>query len=422
MGGVSKLVPWVWFRASTRVDWHLVPIAAGGERPRPGSSHYPPTSRCTLASKPGRTHRPCGGRGDGSAHTIGDSRCGLPERCWATPILSTTDLWREVGFAASRPDLIRQIFRDPTAWAEFTVGLSDVSGRIRGDQFVSVDYTLLETAELWQTLYWLAKWQLAPRCPQPMPCSSLLLVGPRSSQLRPSNGTAPPVILSEHGVYVARGLPRGGAAPPRPPDANSQPPVWPEGSAAWHMPLPTAWAPVTDSHMPWERALGAHTRQVAPDLQRRPGPPARTSRTCGWHADNQRRPDSTRSKTSQQCCARPASSSTTTTMRSFHHYGPVSPANATYAAMCRRVHADLELGGRFHFMGPTSEPLAVMRAADIYLSTSDQRRLAPVDPLEAHGRGPPCRRYLGRRLFRRRPRVAGSWRARAMLRVWHSPH
>jgi glycosyltransferase involved in cell wall biosynthesis len=66
----------------------------------------------------------------------------------------------------------------------------------------------------------------------------------------------------------------------------------------------------------------------------------------------------------------------------FRHYGPAAPHNREYDRMCRRVHAALELGDRFVFMGATNDAHGVIRAADLYLSTSISEGL-PLSLLEA---------------------------------------
>jgi glycosyltransferase involved in cell wall biosynthesis len=66
----------------------------------------------------------------------------------------------------------------------------------------------------------------------------------------------------------------------------------------------------------------------------------------------------------------------------FRHYGPAAPHNRDYDRMCRAVHASLGLGDRFVFMGPTTDAHGVIRAADLYLSTSISEGL-PLSLLEA---------------------------------------
>jgi glycosyltransferase involved in cell wall biosynthesis len=72
----------------------------------------------------------------------------------------------------------------------------------------------------------------------------------------------------------------------------------------------------------------------------------------------------------------------------FLHYGPVTAGQEAYDGSCRSLHRRLGLGDRLTFMGRTTDPLGVMREADVVLMTSISEGL-PMSILEAMSQGRP---------------------------------
>jgi glycosyltransferase involved in cell wall biosynthesis len=72
----------------------------------------------------------------------------------------------------------------------------------------------------------------------------------------------------------------------------------------------------------------------------------------------------------------------------FLHYGPVPRGEEIYGRSCETLHAQLGLGERFRFMGPTADPTGVVRASDVVLMTSISEGL-PMAILEAMGQARP---------------------------------
>jgi glycosyltransferase involved in cell wall biosynthesis len=72
----------------------------------------------------------------------------------------------------------------------------------------------------------------------------------------------------------------------------------------------------------------------------------------------------------------------------FLHYGPVPRGEEVYGRSCVALHRQLELRERFRFMGPTTDPNGVVRAADVVLMTSISEGL-PMAILEAMGQARP---------------------------------
>ena len=73
---------------------------------------------------------------------------------------------------------------------------------------------------------------------------------------------------------------------------------------------------------------------------------------------------------------------------SFLHYGPMSDAEEAYGRSCLAMHEQLGLGDRFRFMGRTTDPIGVIREADVVLMTSISEGL-PMSILEAMSQARP---------------------------------
>jgi glycosyltransferase involved in cell wall biosynthesis len=72
----------------------------------------------------------------------------------------------------------------------------------------------------------------------------------------------------------------------------------------------------------------------------------------------------------------------------FLHYGPVPEGREAYGRACRELHAQLGLGERFRFMGPTSDPHGAVRGASVMLMTSISEGF-PISILEAMAQARP---------------------------------
>ena len=72
----------------------------------------------------------------------------------------------------------------------------------------------------------------------------------------------------------------------------------------------------------------------------------------------------------------------------FLHYGPMTDGEEAYGRSCLAMHEQLGLGDRFRFMGRTTDPIGVIRDADVVLMTSISEGL-PMSILEAMSQGGP---------------------------------
>jgi glycosyltransferase involved in cell wall biosynthesis len=187
------------------------------------------------------------------------------------------------------------------------------------------------------------------------------------------------VILVEHGVYVREAYlsaSSSGVSAGR--QLSSTRLATALARLAYH--VADKITPVTSAHRPWERYLGAPDARIEPivngiDSSRRPTAPrnGRTVVSVG-------RIDPLKDIVTMLHTARHTIDRMPDVQ--FRHYGPASPHNREYDRMCRAVHAALGLGDRFVFMGPTTDAHGVIRAADLYLSTSISEGL-PLSLLEA---------------------------------------
>ncbi len=189
--------------------------------------------------------------------------------------------------------------------------------------------------------------------------------------------------------------PAGWRAPPtRPPTSSRRSPT----------PTPTGrWASASTRRRSWCSTTGcSHPTEPTPAARHADRRVGRAHRPAQGHPHDAagRRPDRGAS-----CPA-----------RSFLHYGPVPRGEEAYGRSCVALHERLGLGERFRFMGPTTDPTGVVRAADVVLMTSISEGL-PMSILEAMGQARPGRLDRRRRRARRRARLRRGVRARRRPRA-----
>jgi glycosyltransferase involved in cell wall biosynthesis len=145
--------------------------------------------------------------------------------------------------------------------------------------------------------------------------------------------------------------------------------------------------PVSASHRPWEESLGVEPTRVrpipnavaVPEGEPPPLPGTRTVVSVG-------RLDPLKDiATMLRVVARVRERVPDV---NFLHYGPVSTGQQRYADACFALHGELGLGDSFRFMGSTSDPMGVVRDADVVLLTSISEGL-PMAMLEAMAQARP---------------------------------
>jgi glycosyltransferase involved in cell wall biosynthesis len=282
------------------------------------------------------------------------------------------------------PAGVRRAFRSRHAWKRFRAALEEVLAERVPQAGTPPHVDLVEASLLYQSLYWVAR-TAAVETPE----TDVLLVTAAGWAAVPAlvhkalHDT--PMILTEHGVYVREAYlasTRGGTSP----GGRFIATRLARGLACAAYAAADVVSPVTAANALWEQGLGVHPGKIhvvhnglpAP-LEATPLPGTRTVVSVGridplkdvhtmLHAAGEALrhvPDAT-----------------------FLHYGPVTAGEESYGRSCRSLHDRLGLGERFKFMGHTTDPVNVVRAADVMLMTSISEGL-PMSILEAMGAGRP---------------------------------
>ncbi|MEM7284969.1 MAG: DUF3492 domain-containing protein [Actinomycetota bacterium] len=370
------------------VQWHLVPITAGGIRRKPLfdlPEHVTLERGIELWSRPiGRNRRRRRQQPAAAEQHL------LPADLTRLVLGTDTDTGELIdlfGKCRRSPEWARNAFRSAEAWEYFLEELDRVCRAQNSDLFVDVQYSALEATELWQTLYW-----LTATAATPLPESDVVLLtaagwgAAMAAAHRTENDV--PVMLAEHGIYVREAYLEAARTGP-PAGRQFTTTRLARGLSRLSYALADQISPVCDSHHPWERALGAREdqlRTIVNGVTRPPRPAPAGDPSNGKVVTTVGRIDPLKDVVTMLRAARQVLDAEPDAR--FVHYGPVSDANRDYYNMCLRVHAELDLGDRFEFRGPTEDPRKAMREADIYLSTSISEGL-PLSLLEAMSEGRP---------------------------------
>ncbi len=369
------------------VDWHLVPITAGGLRRKtlfdiPANVKLEPGIE--LWSRPiGRRRR----RRKAPPAVEQQLLAADLTRLVLGPEGDLDELIELFGKCRKSPHWAREAFRSTEAWDYFLEELERVSRSERTDLFVDVEYSALEATELWQTLYWLT---MTAATPLPDADVTLLTAAGWGAAMAAAGRAESdaPIMLAEHGIYVREAyLEAARSGPPAGRQFTST--RLARGLSRLSYALADQISPVCDSHHAWERALGARDEQLHTIVNgvtrpRRPAAPSKQSN--GKIITSVGRVDPLKDIVTMLRAARHVIDAEPDAR--FVHYGPVSDANQDYFNMCMRVHEELALGRKFEFRGSTDDPRKAMRDADVYLSTSISEGL-PLSLLEAMSEGRP---------------------------------
>jgi len=377
LGGVSSWCDLL-VGAMPEFDWQVLPIVAPHGRP-------PLYTLPAWAREVGRievwSEELPRGRRRGAADT---SLPGVLVRGllgWAGDADAVVAAW--VGCRRD-PAGVRRAFRSRAGWASFLDGLGAVLGERVPEAGTPPALDLVEAAQLYQTLYWVAR-----TAAYPTPDTDLLHVTAAGWSAIPAlthramRGT--PMVLTEHGVYVREAYL---AAARSDGSAGAR---WAATRLARGL-TRAAYAgadvvcPVTDANAYWEMGLGIDPARILVlynglEAPGEPCPPPGTRRVVSVGRIDPLKDIHTLLRVAAE------------TVRivpdaMFAHYGTVTDGEDAYGRSCIALHARLGLGGRFRFMGRTTDPHGVMRGADVVLSTSISEGL-PMSVLEAMSEGRP---------------------------------
>jgi polysaccharide biosynthesis protein PelF len=363
--------------------WRVLPIHAGGRRPRQ-LFELPP--HASLA---------------GRIEVWGEQ---LPRRRWlrdrlrgGRPALPAELVRALIGWRPDHEQLLdallwcrrhpgelRATFRSVHAWRAFVEALREVLDERHPELGTSPELDTVDAATLYQQLYWVARTAAVAT-----PRVDLLHVTAAGWAAIPAlvhrrlHGT--PLLLTEHGVYVreaylAAARSRADAAERFLSSRLGR------GLSLAAYASADVISPVTSANAHWERKLGVAPERIRvihngiePSGDLTPPPGNRTVVTVGRIdplKDVQTMLHVAAEVTRQLPDAR------------FEYWGPPTSGQEAYAQACEELHRRLGLGDRFRFMGTTAEPLRVMREADVVLMTSISEGL-PMAVLEAMAQGRP---------------------------------
>jgi polysaccharide biosynthesis protein PelF len=381
MGGVSSWCNLL-VNGLTEFDWQILPIVAPDGRPR--MFELPDHAREVARIEVWSEELPPSGRPRGFERRGGDELPAVLVRNllgWEGDAEAVVDAWV---WCRRFPSGVRRAFRSRRGWASFLAGLCDVLGERIPEAGTPPSLDLVEAATLYQTLYWVARTAAAPT-----PDTDVLHVTAAGWSAIPAlvhkalHGT--PLVLTEHGVYVREAYlaaARGGGSP----GSRFAATRVARGLARVAYQGADIISPVTDANAYWEMGLGIDASKIAvlynglrqPSA---PTPPARKNTIVSVGRIDPLKDVQTMLRVAAE------------TVRfvpeaQFLHYGPVPDGEAAYARSCLALHERLGLGDRFRFMGPTTDPNSVVRAADVVLMTSISEGL-PLSILEAMGQGRP---------------------------------
>jgi glycosyltransferase involved in cell wall biosynthesis len=382
MGGVSSWCDLL-VRRLDELEWHVLPIVA----PDAGAPQFAlpehahalgPIEVWSGAIPAGRAPRR---RRDRRA------LAGLPATLvgellgWEGDPDRAVDAWV---WCRRSPAGVRHSFRSAAGWRGFLAALGAVTAEATPEGGTPPVLDLVEAASLYQTLYWVARTAAVPT-----PAVDVLHVTAAGWSAIPAlvhkalHGT--PIVLTEHGVFVREAY-LVAAREGQPAGTRFAATRLARGLARAAYAGADVVSPVTDANAYWELGLGVDAAKILPLYNglRQPEPPTLPPRTQTVVSVG--RIDALKDfHTMLRAAAHVLRAVPGAT---FLHYGPVTPGGEAYGRSCLALHAQLGLGDRFRFMGPTTDPHGAMRDADIVLLTSISEGL-PMVVLEAMGQGRP---------------------------------
>jgi polysaccharide biosynthesis protein PelF len=297
---------------------------------------------------------------------------------------NTDALLASLVWCRQHPAAVRRAFRSARAWDGFLAALGEVLDERVSDAGTPPALDHLEAAQLYQTLYWVARTAAAPA-----PEADVLHVTAAGWSAIPAlvnkalHGT--PMVLTEHGVYVRESylaaIRNGGS-----PGSRFTATRLARGLARCAYAWADVVAPVTDANAYWEMGFGIDPAKILVlynglDRASVPVPPPGAARVVSVGRIDPLKDVHTMLRVAAEALR-------SVPHAQFLHYGPMTDGEEAYAHSCLAMHERLGLGDRFRFMGRTNDPTGVMRAADVILMTSISEGL-PMSILEAMSQARP---------------------------------
>jgi glycosyltransferase involved in cell wall biosynthesis len=277
-----------------------------------------------------------------------------------------------------RPTAVRAVFRSPSGWRSFLDGLGQVLNERSVEAGPAPPLDLREVAGLYQMIYWIGRTAAFPTPPSDVLHATVAGWAAVPAVVhRALHGT--PLLLTEHGLYVREsyllGVQRDAA-----PATHFLATRLARGLVRLAYASADCVAPVTHVHAHWEEHLGVRRERIHVIANGVPAAPQITPPPRDLTVVSVGRIDPLKDvhlllRVAGEVLRRLPGAR-------FLHYGPVPEGREAYGESCRRLHARLELGDRFRFMGPTTDPSGAVRGADVVLMTSISEGM-PMSVLEA---------------------------------------
>jgi polysaccharide biosynthesis protein PelF len=385
VGGVSTWCDSL-LNGLTGVTWHVLAITAGGLRREPHFELPPNVASITRrelwsdsvipGSSGWRNRKP-------RTSLPGDIARGVFGWDSDLDLLLETLVW-----ARLHPAAIAGSFRSKASWNEFRHAMTEL-GAIDG-----VVFTMADIAEIYQTLYWVARAGAAPTRDRAyansLPPVDLHLVTAAGwagiGSVVDRHLDPKPLVLAEHGVYVREAYLQSARNVH---DSHAQ--RWSatrlsRGLARLVYANADVVAPVTQANARWERHLGVRNETIRPIYNGVLVPPNVRPFPLRQRVVSMGRIDPLKDVMTALRAA--AIVTATRPDVEFVHYGPIPEGNDDYGTACLRLHEQLGLGNQFRFAGSTDEPYEAFAGGSLAMFSSISEGF-PVAVLEAMACGRP---------------------------------
>ena len=363
--------------------WRVLPIHAGGRRPRQ-LFELPPHASLAGRIEVWSERLP---RRRWTRDRLRGGRPSLPAELaraligWRVDPEGLTDA---LVWCRRHPGELRATFRSQRGWEGFVEGLSDVLAEGEPAAGPVPELDAVDAATLYQRLYWVARTAAVPTPPV-----DLLHVTAAGWAAIPAlvhqrlHGT--PLLLTEHGVYVREAY-LAGARSRQPAADRFLASRLARGLSLAAYAAADVISPVTAANAHWERKLGVPPERIRVihngiEPSGDCGPPPRARRVVSVGRIDPLKDVQTMLLVAADVVRQVPDAR-------FEYWGPPTRGQEAYAAACEELRRRLGLGAAFRFMGSTPEPLEVMRGADVVLMTSISEGL-PMAVLEAMAQGRP---------------------------------
>jgi polysaccharide biosynthesis protein PelF len=385
LGGVSTWCDSL-LNGLTGITWHVLAITAGGLRREP---HFElPENVASIARRelwsdsviPGsygwRNRKP-------RTTLAADLARGLFS--WDSDLEQFRD---SLVWCRLHPNAIAGSFRAKRSWNEFRDTMAEL-GSSDG-----VAFTLADIAEIYQTLYWVARAGAVPtRDPayaKSLPPIDLHLVTAAGwagiGSVVDRHLDPKPLVLAEHGVYVREAYLQSARNVHQSHAQRWSATRLARGLARLVYANSDVVAPVTLANARWERHLGVPSEIIRPIYNGVLVPPSVRPFPARLRVVSMGRIDPLKDVMTALRAA--AIVTATRSDVEFVHYGPVPEGNDEYGKACLRLHDQLGLGNRFRFAGSTDEPYEAFASGSLAMFSSISEGF-PVAVLEAMACGRP---------------------------------